>query len=249
MVMGLRWHERRRLSLVLALALGGAVVAAVASRPGSEEPAATPPATAPTVASNPINEWLSADGMARAAALRTSLGLRADDAWIRFVATDPRALANVERYSIPMLDTEVAHVDDRETLIAALARFGSGHVDVWGGYYFAGNIVVVMLVDPTGSVEQELHAAIPQPLVVMPARWSFQELTDLANRIADDPWLKARYDLLSAGADVERNCVALEVSSADPAAPAAIARHFNLGNQLIVTSDGTGEGNAGPPNG
>ncbi len=148
-----------------------------------------------------------------------------------------------------MLDTEAAHISDRERLLLALSRFGAGHVDAWGAYYFVGNTVVVMLVDPDGTVEQELRAAVPQPLVVMPARWSFQELTELARQVADDPWLQAHYQVMSAGADVERNTVALEVSSADPAAAADIARHFDLGAQLIVTSDGTGEGNAGPPNG
>jgi len=251
----LQWLERQRpLSLVLVLALGGVVVAAISTRPAFEPPAVTPGATASTDTSNPpprdpTNPWLSSDGIARAVAFRKSFGLRADDAWIRLVATNPRALANVTTYSIPILAAEVAHIADREMVLADLEQFRMGHVASWGGYYFGGNLVVVMLIDPTGTVEQELREAVPPPLLVKAARWSFQELTDLSIRISDDPWLQAHYHLLSAGADVEHNTVALEVSSADPAAPAEIARYFNLGDELTVTIDGTGGGNGGQPGG
>ena len=149
----------------------------------------------------------------------------------------------------PDLDAEAAHIADRETVLMDLERFRMGHVASWGGYFFEGNFVVVMLIDPNGSVERELREAVPPPLLVRAARWSFQALTDLSIRISDDPWLQARYHLLAAGADVEHNTVALEVSSADQAAPAEITRHFNLGDQLTVTIDGTGGGNGGPPGG
>lgn len=236
----LQLPERRRLlSLVLVLVLGIVGVSAISRLPKVETPAATPVA----------NKWLSTDGIARAVALRKSLGLRADDAWIRLVATNPSALANVDRYSIPVLDSEVTHVADREAILADLEQFRAGHVDAWGGYYLDGNVIVVMLIDPTGALEQELRTTIPSQLFVRQARWSFQELTDLSVRISEDPWLQEHYHLLSAGADVEHNNVALEVSSADSSAPAEIARHFNLGAELTVTIDGTGGGSSNPPRG
>ena len=253
--MRLKWLERRRpLSLVLVLALGGVVVATISTGKEFAPPAATPGATASTDTSNrqprdPTNSWLSTDGIARAVTFRKSFGLRTDEAWIRLVATDPRAIANATTYSIPILDAEAAHIADRETVLMDLERFRMGHVASWGGYFFEGNFVVVMLIDPNGSVESELRGAVPPPLLVRAARWSFQELTDLSIRISDDPWLQARYHVLSAGADVEHNTVALEVSSADQAAPAEITRHFNLGDELTVTIDGTGGGNGGQPGG
>lgn len=252
--MRLPWPERQRpLGLILVLALSGVAIAALATRLGDSR-LVPPGATASTATSTPpptvqTNPWLSTDGIARAVTFRKSFGLRADDAWIRLVATNPSALANVATYSIPILDSEVVHIADRETVLADLERFRMAHIDSWGGYYFAGNLVVVLLIDPTGSVERELRSAVPPPLLVRTARWSFQELTDVSIRISDDPWLQAKYHLLSAGADVEHNTVALEVSSADQAAPAEITRHFNLGDQLTVTIDGAGGGNSGPPGG
>ena len=253
--MRLQWLERQRPPrLVVVLILGGIVVAAISTRLAFDAPVATSGATASTDTSSstsghPTNPWLSSDGIARAATFRKAFGLRADDAWLRLVAMNPAALANVTTYSIPILDSEVAHITDRETVLAALERFRIAHVDSWGGYYFAGHLVVVLLIDPTGAVERGLRSAVPPPLLVRAARWSLQELTDLSIRISDDPWLQANYHLLSAGADVEHNTVTLEVSSADQAAPADIARHFNLGDQLTVTIDGTGGGNGGPPGG
>jgi hypothetical protein len=74
-------------------------------------------------------------------------------------------------------------------------------------------------------------------------------LTRVSVRVSDDPWLQSHDHLLSAGADVEHNTVALEVSGTDPTVPTTIAQHFNLGDQLTVTIDGTGQGNGGEPNG
>lgn len=249
------WPERQGpLSIVLVLALGLVVVVAIPTRPGFDPPAATNEATASTDTSNPrpgdpTNPWLAPDGIARAIAFRRSVGLRTDDAWLRLAATNPGALANVARYSIPILNTEVEHLADREAVLADLEQFREGHVDAWGGYFIDGNVIVVMLIDPTGTLEQALRTTVPTPLFVRQARWSFEALTDVSIQISDDPWLQANYHLLSAGADVEHNTVALEVSSADPAAPTEIARHFNLGDQLTVTIDGTGAGNGGQPGG
>jgi hypothetical protein len=196
------------------------------------------------MASAPTNSWQTPDGIARAVSFRKSFGLRSDDSWVRSVASDPRALANVAKFSIPMTDAEVAdfqtRLADRSALLADLEQFRSAHVDTWGGYYFDADLLVVSLIDPTGTVEQELRKAVPPPLQVKQARWSRQELDAVALRVSDDPWLQAHHHLLSAGADVEHNAVALEVSSANTNAPAEIARHFNLGGELVVTIDGTG---------
>jgi hypothetical protein len=230
--------RQRLLGVVLVLGVSGNVVACVSTVPGFHSSAATLMASAAT------NSWQTPDGIARAVAFRKSFGLRGDDAWVRSVASDPRALANVTKFSIPMTDAEVAdfrtRLADRSAVLADLEQFRAAHVETWGGYYFDADLLVVSLIDPTGTVEQELRKAVPPPLRVAQARWSRQELDALALRVSNDPWLPARYHLLSVGADVEHNAVAIEVSSANPNAPAEIARHFNLGDELIVTIDGTG---------
>lgn len=230
--------KQQLLGVVLALGAGGIVIAAISMLPKFNPPAVTPIASAST------NSWLTPDGVARAVAVRKSLGLRADDSWVRFVASDPRGLANVTKYSIPMTDVEVAdfgrRAADHESVLADLEQFRTTHVDSWGGYYFDGELLVVWLIDPTGAIAGELRAAVPPPLLVKQARWSRRELDALALRISEDPWLQANYELLSAGADVEHNAVAIEVSSADTSVPEVIARHFVLGDELIVTIDGTG---------
>jgi hypothetical protein len=250
-----RWHRAVRqlsLNLVLVLVLGGIVVAAISMLPRVSSTAVTAPPTGAILASpaesEPANPWLSDAGIERAVALRKSFGLRTDDAWIRSVANNPEALTNVTRYSIPITNDEVAHIADRDAVLADLEQFRTSHLQTWGGYYIDGDAIVVLLIDPVGTVRHELSSAVPVPLLVKPARWSLRALNDLATRVADDPWLQTRYHLLSAGADVEHNRVALEVSSTDRTVPATIAAHFGLGDELTVTIDGTGE-QSGPPNG
>jgi hypothetical protein len=243
-------YERSRvLGLLLGLiALGGFVLACTNLSQTSPPAVPSIPDASATLppASDSTNPWLSGAQLDRAVALRKSLGLRTDDAWLRFVATSTQAIANAARYSIPITDGEIAAITNREAILADLEQFRTSHLETWAGYYFDGDTVVVLLIDPTGVVAQQLRAAVPGPLAVKPARWSLQHLNDLATRIADDPWLQARYQLLSAGADVEHNSVAIEVSTKDQTAPATIAAHYNLGEELVVTIDGTGPQSEAP---
>jgi hypothetical protein len=225
--------------------------AQVASVTPSTVPASTGPSpSASGGVVDPDNPWLSADAVAYAVQLRKSIGLRSDGDWVRFVATVPSAVDNVVRYSIPMTAAEVLDAGNlnanRDRILADLAQFGADHVTAWGGYYLDGGLITVMLIDPSGTVERDLRASIPPPLAVKPARWSFETLTDLSLVVAGDSWLQAHNHVLSAGADVEQNAVALEVASTDPTAVARIKSHFNLGDELLVT---IGDPNQGPPDG
>jgi hypothetical protein len=226
-------------------------VLCVAARCGMPEDVSEPGATAQaTEIADPNNPWLSANGIGYAVHLRTTIGLRSDEDWVRFVATVPGAVDNVVKYSIPMTDAEVLEVGklsaNRDLVLADLAPFGADHVTAWGGYYLDGDLITVMLIDPSGTVERDLRAAVPPPLAVKPARWSFKTLTDLSLVVSRDSWLQAHYHLHSAGADVQHNAVALEVVSRDPTAIAEINSHFNLGDELLVTIRPPNEG---PPNG
>ncbi len=216
-------------------------------RPSSTEPSAsTPSEVVPSGVADANSPWLSDDGLAYAVHLRKSIGLRSDEDWVRFVATVPGAVDNVVRYSIPMTNAEVVEVGklkaNRDLILADLAQFGAGHATAWGGYYLDDDLVTVMLIDPTGAVEHDLRAAVPPPLAVKPARWSFETLTNLSLVVARDPWLQSHFHVLSAGADVEQNAVVLEVASTDAAVVAEIETHFNLGDELVVTIGDPGEG-------
>jgi hypothetical protein len=229
---------RRLLSVVMVLALGAAGVAVIATLPKLGSPAA--PVT-PSASSNP---WLAPSGVARAQGLRASFGLRYEDSWVRFVATDPQSLANVGKYSIPMTDAEVADLGarlaDQQTVLGDLEQFANAHSGAWGGDYLNGDQIVVLLLDPTGAVEKELRTVVPAQFMVKQARNRLAELNDVSTRVSADPWLLSHYHTISAGVDVEHNTVALEVSSADQSVPATIADHFKLGDKLSISIDGSG---------
>ena len=231
-------EHRRLLSAVIVLGLGGIAAAAISTSTMLNAPTATPTAIAST------NPWLAPAELARAEAFRKSYGLPSSDSWVRLVASDPQSLLNVGKYSIPMTDAEVAvlrtRIADRQTVLDHLEQFGRDHTAEWGGYYLGNNVIVALLIDPTGAVERELRTAVPAPFQVKPARWSLEELTALSNQVSDDHWLQANYHIMSAGVDVEHNNVALEVSSADPAAPAKIVAHFKADDKLVVSIDGSG---------
>lgn len=231
-------EHRRLLSAVIVLGLGGIAAAAISTSTMLNAPTATPTAIALT------NPWLAPAELARAEAFRKSYGLASSDSWVRLVASDPQSLLNVGKYSIPMTDAEVAvlrtRIADRQTVLDHLEEFGRDHAAEWAGYYLDNNVIVALLIDPTGAVERELRTAAPAPFQVKPARWSLEELTALSNQVSDDHWLPANYHIMSAGVDVEHNNVALEVSSADPAAPAKIVAHFKADDDLVVSIDHTG---------
>jgi len=252
-------EHRRLLSAVIVLGLGGIAAAAISTSTMLNAPTATPTAIAST------NPWLAPAELARAEAFRKSYGLPSSDAYwfagqslatgsdaislgtlVAFTQLQTRvffpiqSLLNVGKYSIPMTDAEVAvlrtRIADRQTVLDHLEQFGRDHTAEWGGYYLDDNVIVALLIDPTGAVERELRTAVPAPFQVKPARWSLEELTALSNQVSDDHWLQANYHIMSAGVDVEHNNVALEVSSADPAAPAKIVAHFKADDKLVVSS-------------
>jgi hypothetical protein len=75
------------------------------------------------------------------------------------------------------------------------------------------------------------------------ARWTFDELTDWADRIgAEYEWfLEIPAAMRMVGVDVVANRVELEISSAEQDAAAAVLAHFHPPEGLLrITSDGTG---------
>jgi hypothetical protein len=234
--------------VLIAVALSGVAIVAVATIGlgwANLQPSETGPSSTPTP-TKAANYWLSDAGIDRATKFREQARLEASRSWVEHVALDPDALANLRRYGVPLTSAEINILSQRAKSIADVRRvtdaFAAGHPEAWAGDYTAGGQLVVVLVDPTGTLSDELGAQIDPgaPFRIRTGRWTLAELTALKERIKGDFWLRNRYELIDLGVNVARNVVELEVSSADPSAPAEIAANFDVGEQLVVTIDGTG---------
>jgi hypothetical protein len=181
-----------------------------------------------------------------AVAVRESFGLPADEDWVKAVAAMPDAVANVPAFSVPMTDNEVALLTHRaqttEAVSTDVQRFVRDHPEQWAGLYVDGGYVVAQFAGLTADLERRLRASVSPdaPLVVQSVPWTTEELDALRDRIRNDEWLAARYDLLDLGVDVRRNEVQLRVAAAKDEAIADIARHYGDSGMLVVTIDGVG---------
>lgn len=229
------------LAVVLGTVALAAIGAAWANRPGGGMGPSTTPV--PTEATS---YWLTDAGIDRATEFRQGARLASSRSWVEHVAVNPDALANLARYGVPLTSAEINILSQRARSIADVRRvtdaFAAEHTEAWAGDYTAGGQLVVVLVDPTGSLSDELGAKIDPgaPFRIRTGRWTLAELTALKERIKGDFWLRNRYELIDLGVNVARNVVELEVSSADASAPAEIVANFDVGEQLAVTIDGTG---------
>jgi hypothetical protein len=229
----------------LAIGLLGAALVATLLLAGMTL-ALAPRPVPPPMPTQATNFWLTDAGIKQATAFRGTSRLPAAEAWVRQVAANPVALANVPQYGVPLTTAEIELITSRAKSLTdvrrVMDRFAAEHPDAWAGDYVDGGVLTAVLVDPTGSLRDELLGAIATnaPFSVKTARWTLAELTTLKERVLHDFWLSSRYHLLDLGVNVEANLVELQVSSADESAPARILEHFGAGDQLKVTIDGTG---------
>jgi Carboxypeptidase regulatory-like domain len=192
------------------------------------------------------NWWLSPAGIIRAVEFREQARLPASTAWVQVVARDPRALANLPKYGVPLTANEISLLDARANSIAAIRsvidKFAAEHPEAWAGDFTQNGQLVAMVVDPSGDLINSLNSQVAPnaPLLVKPARWTLRALDALKKRVLSDFWLSAHYHVVDLGVSVGRNLVELQVSSADLSVPGKIGAHFDVGEQLAVTIDGTG---------
>jgi hypothetical protein len=181
--------------------------------------------------------------------LRRAMGLDAELEWIAAVAADPRA--TTELLAIPLLPEEeadvVARTVEADAVAATVNRYAAVHADEFSGLYIDHETGAGVVTIWTGHLEQHEAAirALLEPgwrIEFRVARFSERHLRTLQDRISEDlDWLAtiaARPE--SVGVDVHRNRAFITVSSANPDAEALIAAHYDLGDALIVESDGTG---------
>jgi hypothetical protein len=126
--------------------------------------------------------------------------------------------------------------------IEALQRYGAEQAATFAGLWLDPPTQRVHIAF-TGDVEPHravISRLVSIPVTLEPRPWPLAQLRALQERItADHAWLRTvGVALKSVGVDEKAGLVSVEVSSADPLAPAKLAARY--GEQIRVTSDGTG---------
>jgi len=251
--MARRGRQRRRWwrsGIVAGIVLVAAAACTPAGEPTPGEASSSPIADA---SSGPGTDGPSAapleSDIAYAISQRKSFGLRADEAWVRAVATDPRA--TIDTLDFPMLPEESAEFLARqasfEDVAAAAQAYGEAHANEFGGVWIVQErhvVVTAWTANPDihriGILAQLGKAA---PLETTLVRYSEAELRALQDRMTNDrDWLGTIPALMtSSGVEIMSNIAVLTISSANPAAPAMILAHYGAPpDKLRVDSDGTG---------
>jgi len=210
----------------------------------------TPPSTSASkvmVSSVASPAALTADAVADAIAFRKAFVLRADEAWVRHVAADPRASTS---YGVPlMLDEEAvvaAKTSTPDGVRAAITTYAQSQPDYAGirKDYLRGGMPVVYFAGRLDEHRADLTKLLPVGTTfdVVLVKFSWDELHALQDRIVhDSAWMTsiAAY-LEGVGIDPERNLVKVEISSANAKAATEIADHYNAQDRIYVVSDGLG---------
>ena len=227
-----------------------AVLAAMLVGCGSTVPRTPPAATEPPTATPEPPPGQSDEEIHDAMRERQDFGLRADEAWVRSVAADPNSTTDL--LAIPLTKAEAIEFQGRQERLSGVAglaqRYAADHPEQFAGLFIdqQHKLVVIQF---TGDIERhraELAKLIPgeaEPLAVRLAANSKADLEALMERISSDTdWFKTvDAAFSSAGLDEMTNQVDMEISSANPAAPALILQHFGVGPAVLrIESDGTG---------
>ncbi len=245
----------------------GLLVSAVVAVGCVSSPSPTPSAAATDVAA-PSGEVASpagsvptpGDGAATAAPVdeaaiayavsqRKQFGMRSDEAWVRQVAADPRA--RMELLDFLMLPEEGTEFERRQAsydrMTGAVHRYADTRPADFGGVWIDQERHTV---GTAWTTTPEIHrlailasAGAAGPLEARLVRYSLKQLRDLQERIGlDGAWMRdIGAQWTGVGADEMANVTDLEISSANPLAPALILAHYGVpADMLRITSDGTG---------
>lgn len=233
----------RHRSWVAALAIAVLVAACGGAAP-SDVPASDPAPSIPTTPSpDPSFEALVAEGIR----IRTMLGLRADEAWVREVSADPGARTSWE---IPLTPAEEAELDERATnrreLQPILEQYGAEHPDDYAGLMIDqekdGMLVILFsdhLEEHAAAIARLVHPAAK--LEVRQAGASSAELERLMTRInADGDALRSvGVFVLAISTDEVRGKLIVEVSTVRGDAQPLLAARYGPIVEVEVT-DPTG---------
>jgi hypothetical protein len=199
----------------------------------------SPPAASQTTA-DPTPDAAFEALVAEAIELRLSFGLRADEAWVREVASDPGALRN---YGVPLTPAEEAELNARSAAVHELApilqEYGTQHPEDFAGVFIdqeAGGVMVVLFVD-----HLEEHGAAIAKIVrpgarieIRPAPASEADLAALMNRVIQDEAALRGVGVfvITASADEESGTVEVGVSTERGDAQGLLAGRY--GRSVVV---------------
>ena len=202
--------------------------------------------SAPTI--DPLPSGLDPK-VAHAVEMRRGSGLRYDLEYVLASMTDPRA--RIYLLDFPMYPEEeaklIADQADQDVAVSVIQAYAAAHAGEYGGVYIDRDehpgIVTALWTDHLGEHQRAINDKLDGRFVILrQVRWSEAYLTGIQERVAADlDWLAeipAAFD--GVGAHTSANAVFLEVSSAEPRAVELILAHYGLGEELVVTSDGTG---------
>jgi hypothetical protein len=191
---------------------------------------------------------LSQQDFADAVRIRTSFGLRADEAWIRQVAADPNSWRGTSTYGTALTPAEYAELQARQTsaeaVIETVESYGRTVPLEWAGLFIdhqAGGVVAVQF---TGHLEEHStrigRLISPAARVEMRlVRWSLVDLEAFREGVVDaEAWfaeVDAQVDALDVRTD--KNQVVVRVSGRNPLAEEQILEHFGGAGWLAVESN------------
>jgi hypothetical protein len=215
---------------------------APASAPSEARPSPTT-SVEPTPSPDPSFEALVAEGIR----LRTFLGLRADEEWVRAVSADPGAKTE---FGIPLTIAEEAELgaraSSRQEIQPLLEKYAAEHPDEYAGLMIdqdAGGILVILFTDHI----EEHGAAIAQlvrpgsKVEVRRAGMSERDLEALMNRINSESDLlqNAGVFVLVISTDELSGKLVVEVSTQRGDAQPLLAARYGPNVEVVVT-DPTG---------
>lgn len=253
-------RNRRTVSIAIAAILVSGCVRAGASAEPTVSPSSSPGAAetglertpVPTVSSPPTVEPLPSDldpKVAHAIEMRRGSGLRHDLEYVLASMTDPRA--RIYLLDFPLYPEEEARLladqADQDVAVSVIQAYAAAHDDEYGGLYIDRDehpgIVTALW---TGHLEEHQQAINDQLdggfVILRQVRWSEAHLRAIQERItADLDWIREiPAAFAGVGVHIVANSVYMEVSSAEPRAVELIVAHYGLGEEVVVTSDGTG---------
>jgi hypothetical protein len=183
--------------------------------------------------------------LAKAIDFRLVFGLRADEAWIRAIAADPRAQDGERIYGVPLLPAEVedmlARSREADQIAPIIRAYGMLDPLSWGGLIIdqrAGGIVVAQFTADVEVHRDRLTRLLPPDSTfdVREVGWSLVELRRFMNEVnGEDDWFStAGISYHTVSLDELNNRVAVEIDSVDPGDTTRVAEHFGNPGWLSV---------------
>lgn len=178
---------------------------------------------------------VSEQEMVEAINVRTRFGLRADEAWIREVASDPEAQVGINEFGIPLTPTEYADLMGRrwdEDLFRQVRGYGLAFPDDYAGAYINLKSSGV-IIEFKQQVERHRRAlsnlvADPSLVEVRDVEWSLRDLEGFMEEVkAEREWFDTvGLGFLQVAHNVNENFLHVDFVGPSEEAARVIEDHF-----------------------